>query len=148
MTGGLCVVAARIGAARGVGGSVELRAVGVEPPDAEQDFERDVASFRLQQPVAVEAIVEPCPDPLGLLGPDEVDLVEDHHVSRRDLPDLQLHVLGSREDLLRVDNADDAVEADPVDQRGVVGEGERDPGRLGYSARLQQDVLGPFRAAR
>ena len=117
---------------------------GLESPDAEQDLERDVAPVGLEQPVAVQAIVEPGPDPLDLLRPDEVGLVEDHHVGRRDLPDLQLHLLGSREDLLGVDNADDAVEADPVDQRGVVGEREGDPGRLGDAARLQQDVLGPL----
>ena len=92
----------------------------------------------------MQAVVEPGPDPLGLLRPDEVGLVEDHHVGRRDLPDLQLHLLGSREDLLGVDNADDAVEADPVDQRRVVGEREGDPGRLGDAARLEQDVLGPL----
>ena len=53
-------------------------------------------------------------------------------------------MLGSGEDLLGVEHADDAVEADPVDQRRVVGERERDPGRLRDAARLEQDELGPL----
>jgi hypothetical protein len=84
----------------------------VEPADREQDLQGYVAAACLDEPVAMEPVVEPRLDLLDLVPGDEIDLVEDEHVGERDLAELQLHQLRRREDLVGVDDAHDAVQPD------------------------------------
>ena len=40
---------------------------GIKPADRQQDFQRHVSAGCLDEPIAVEPVVEPCLDPLDLL---------------------------------------------------------------------------------
>jgi hypothetical protein len=72
----------------------------------------------------------------------QVDLVQDDEVGESDLLELQLDQIGVviAEDLVRVDDAGDAVESDSVAIRRV-DEGHVDARRVGDPARFQDDVL-------
>jgi hypothetical protein len=58
---------------------------GIKPADRQQDLQRHVTLGRLDEPIAMEPVVEPCLDPLDLFRGDQIELVEDEHVgeSRR-----------------------------------------------------------------
>ena len=86
----------------------------IEPADRQQDFQRHISAGCLDEPIAMEPVVEPCFDPLDLLRGDEIDLVEDEHVCECHLAKLQFHHLRCREDLLRIHDAHDAVQPDAV----------------------------------
>ncbi len=61
-----------------------------------------------------------------LLFAGQIDLIDDQHVGEADLPKLKLFnrwVIGMREDLVCVDNADDAVQPKAIPQSRI---GERD----------------------
>ncbi len=113
----------------------------IKPADRQQDFQRHISAGCLDEPIAVEPVVEPCLDPLDLLRGDQIDLVEDEHVGECHLAELQFHHLRRSEYLLRVHDAHDAVQPDAV-AHGFVHERECDAGRVGHSAGLEQDVFG------
>ena len=71
----------------------------------EQKFERHIALRRLDQPVAVQPVIQPRPDLVNSLPRDEIDLVQDQQLRERDLPDLELHQPRRGEHLLGVQNA-------------------------------------------
>jgi hypothetical protein len=79
-----------------------IEAGGIEPADRQQHLQGHISAGCLEEPVAIEPVVEPCPDPLDLLGRDEVDLVDDEHVGERHLAELELHRLRGGGDLRRV----------------------------------------------
>ena len=88
-------------------------------------------------------VVEPCPDLLDLIGTGEVHLVKNQHVGEPNLTEFEFHqrgILWMREDLVRVDHADDAVEPDPVAQI-IIAEGREDSGGIGDTAGFEQDIL-------
>ena len=116
---------------------------GIKPADRQQDFQRHVSPGRLNEPIAVEPLVEPSLDPRDLLRGDKIDLVEDEHVGECHLTKFQLHHLGCGEYLFRVQDAHDAVQPDAV-PHSFVHERQRNAGRVGHSAGLEQDVFGPL----
>jgi len=115
----------------------------IEPADRQQDFEGHIAAGRLDEPIAMEPVVEPGFDRRDLLPGDKIDLVEDEHVGERHLAKLQFHHLRRCEYLLRIHDTHDAVQPDVV-PHGVIHERHRNAGRIGDAAGLEQDVFGPL----
>jgi hypothetical protein len=82
-------------------GTAELNAVlvatcssGVEASDAEQDLVGHLAVVGLDDPEPIEMLAEPRPDVFDLRSLREAHLVEDHHVGKPDLVELELQQQG------------------------------------------------------
>ena len=138
----------RVGVTMLNGVGVEARSGRIETPDTQQDLVGHFAVIGLDDAKTVEMVVEPSPDLRDLFGTGKAHLVQDQHVRKPDLAELEVHqgrILGVREDLLRVHHADNAVQPDPIPQIGIV-EGHEDPGGIGDAAGFEQDVFDGFRA--
>src|SRR5208283_3237933 len=113
------------------GARVERCSHGIETPHTQQDFVGHVTVIGLDDAQTVEVLVEPGPNLADLLGTSEVHLIENQHVRKSDLSQLEVQqrwVLRVRENLIRVYYADDAVEPDAVPQDVFNGLGARQQG--------------------
>jgi hypothetical protein len=96
----------------GMGGMVDCRLCCVEAAGSQKDFQRHVAPFSHDQPVAMKMVIKPALDPVDLATIHKVDLVQDNHIRKCHLAEFQFHHLGRQKNLFSVYEADDAVEPD------------------------------------
>src|SRR5271165_87625 len=115
----------------------------VETSDTQQNLVGHLAVTGFDDAQTVEMSIEPGSDLCDLLGTGKVYLVEDQHVGKADLLELELHqwgILGVREDLVGIHHASHAVQPNAVPQIGIA-EGREDPAWIGNPTGFEQDVF-------
>src|SRR5271167_2650069 len=113
------VMTRRVGAIMRGGVQIDAGPNWIEAPDTQQNLVGHLAVIGFDDAKTVEMFVEPSSDLLNLRGAGKVHFVQDEHVRKSDLVELEFHqrgILGVRENLVRVHDADNAVQPDPISQ--------------------------------
>ena len=118
----------------------------MEVSHGKQDLQRYLATLRLDDSNSIEMLADPFPDDFDVNGADEIGLVEDDHIGKADLTNLQARnsvVAAIGKDRLGVNDANDRVESQqsliPLIQKG-----HHDTFGIGNSTRLQYHVVDGF----
>ena len=114
------------------------RAFQVEAADAEHLVERDIGIARAEDFRGGVHLLDACLDLPEVLFGNEVGLVEQDDVGEADLLAHFARVVEVEDDMLRIDDSDDAVEDEGFFHLGVGEEGLRDGAGIGQAGGLDQ----------